>query len=161
MITAGLTKIEIGEIAVDGGMSTTLETICYTKDGGVKLVVEDPQVTEFIPEELDDPIDSISKKGKTTIEWTLLDPDADALVAVMGGTAVAGVWSQPRTQPTIEKSLKITPNKGLVVACPRVSIVGKIDAEFSKKGSFSVVVKATVMAPTKANTEPLTATPLV
>ena len=161
LITLGLTKIEVGAIAVDGGMSTTLATLGYTHADSCKMVTEDPTVTEHYAEEVDDPVASVSKKGKTIVTWSIMDPDADALADVLGGTATLGVWESPDTQPIIEKSVKITPNVGFSIEIPRASITGKINAEFSKKGIFLVDMKATVMMPTKAATKAIKTTPLV
>ncbi len=159
-ITLGLSKIEGGAIAVDGGMGTTLAAYGYTLRDTCKLTQEDPQVTEHFAEEVDEAIARLAKKGKTTVTFSIADPDATTMAALMGGTATAGVWSAPAVQPTIEQSLKITPLSGMVIAIPRASITAKLNGDFSSKGITVIEVTATVMAPTKADTAAITATPL-
>ena len=123
---------------------------------------EDPQETEIEVEEVDDPIDIITLGGKKTLKFTLADPDETALALLMGGTGVATPGSEsytaPDTFPITEKSIKVTPTKGLILSIPRARIVAKFNGVFSKSANFKVDVVATVMTPTKSGLAPFSTT---
>jgi hypothetical protein len=159
--TLGLEKIEMGEVGTDGGMGTTLAQIGYTYEDTCTLTTEDPTDTEFYVEELDDPVAVISKQGKTTFSFSLANPSADTLKELMGGTvnSSTGAWEAPTKLPTIEKSVKITPTQGFVITVPRMKIVAKFNANFSKTNMTLVEVTGTVLTPTKDGEPKMTATP--
>ncbi|MCZ2480006.1 hypothetical protein [Aquirufa nivalisilvae] len=161
VITMGLSKIEIGEIAVDGGMGTSLSQLGLTYEGTCKLTTDEPEITEHYAEEVEDPIVINQKKGKTMFEFSIMDPNADTLEAVLGGTVAAGppkVWNSPRTSVTIERSIKISPEEGMTFSIPRGLITAKMNAEFSRKNIFLIDVKVRVLTPNKAATSPIIAT---
>jgi hypothetical protein len=161
MYTIGLSSIEIGAIASDGGMGTTLATLGYTFQDTCKLTQEDPETTDFYAEEVDDPVFSMSKAGKTTFAFSIMNPELATLQSMLGGTVTgtgdAAKWSAPATMPVIEKSVKITPQQGLVFEIPRMKIVSKINGEFSKKGLLLLEVTGTALQPTKSGTTKYTA----
>jgi hypothetical protein len=162
LITLGLTKIEIGDILTDGSMGTSLTQIGYTDRDSCVFASEDPQETEIEVEEVDDAIDIIIRGGKKTLKFTLADPDEAALALLMGGTAVTTTGSEsytaPDTFPILEKSIKVTPSKGLILSIPRARIVAKWNGAFSKSTNFKVDVVATVMTPTKSGLAPFSTT---
>jgi hypothetical protein len=162
LITLGLTKIEIGDILPDGSMGTTLSQIGYTDKDSCVFSSEDPQETEIEVEEVDDAIDIITKGGKKTLKFTLADPDETALALLMGGEGVATPgaesYTAPATFPIIEQSIKVTPNKGLILSIPRARIVAKWSGNFSKTANLKVEVVATVMTPTKSGLAPFSTT---
>lgn len=164
LVTRGLAKIEIGAIAVDGGMGTSLAVIGYTAENSVTFSEEDGTTTEFYAEEIDTAIDSVTKAGKRSVNFTLASPDPDQLVAVFGGTtsgtAPNKTWKAPDSIPVIEKSLKITPSKGLVFSFPKVSLAAKFSGGFSKTDTLKVDVIATVLQPDKAGEAKASATPV-
>lgn len=159
-ITIGLSKIEIGDIAVDGGMGTSLAQLGYTYKDSCSLVTADPETTEHYAEEVDDPVVSFDKVGKTTLSFQVMNPDVDTLQTLLGGTGntTSGVWSAPATIPVIEKSVKITPTQGLYFEIPRMKLTAKINANFGKSGIFLIDVVGTVLAPTKTGEPKLKAT---
>lgn len=148
--TYGLSKIEVGDIAADGGMGTTLEQLGYTNEDSCTMTTEDPSDTEFNAEELDDPVLVVTKAGKTTFAFSLMNPSAEVMVKLMGGTAETdGSWKAPAKMPVIEKSVRITPTQGFTIEVPRMKLVAKINGTFSKTGMFLIDVSGTVMTPTK------------
>ena len=162
LITLGLTKIEIGDILPDGSMGTTLTQIGYTDRDSCVFSSEDPEETEIEVEEVDDPIDIITRGGKKTLTFTLADPDETALALLMGGTGVATTgqesYTAPDTFPIIEQSIKVTPNRGLILSIPRARIVAKWNGTFSKTSQLKIDVVATVMTPTKSGLAPFSTT---
>jgi hypothetical protein len=154
--TLGLTKIEISDIAVDGGLGTTFAALGKTYKDTADLQGADPAVFEHYSEESDDPEEIVETKGKVTIKWSIMDSDADTLVKVLGGTssgtAPNKTWSDGNSAPSIEKSIKITPKVGKVVSIVRAKIVAKPNYKLSKNGIFLVDITATVLTPTKAAT---------
>ncbi len=157
LITRGLNKIEIGNVSDDGTMGDTLATLGYTAEGTCKLVEADGTTTELMAEESDDPIEVITTAGKKTLSFSVMDPDADTLALVLGGTATTNgltgktTWVAPATKPSIEQSVKITTTKGFVFSFPRVSLVGKLNAEFTKKNVFMVDIVCTILKPTNTS----------
>lgn len=155
LITIGVSKIEVGAIAGDGGMGTTLAIIGKTAEGSASMTTEDPTLTEFYAEESDTALYTSSKAGKTTFNFSLAAPDLTQLAAVFGGTVSgsgsSATWKRPDAAPVIEKSMKITPQAGIVISIPRASITAKFSGGFSKNDTLKVDIVATVLLPTKAN----------
>lgn len=161
IITLGLSSILVGAVANDGGAGTTLAALGLTYQDSCKMTQDDPEVNEFFAEEYEDPIVRKQKKGKTTFSFQLMNADAEALAAVFGGTVTGTtpkVWNSPTVSPTIEKTVKITPQEGLTITIPRGSLTAKINAEFSRKGLFLIDVMVVPLTPTKAGVSPMTAT---
>ena len=71
--TIGLKSIKIGAIGVDGAMGTVLAALGVTDEGSATFTKEADEVKEFFCEESDDPIEMVTKKGKTTVEWAIVD----------------------------------------------------------------------------------------
>lgn len=161
LVTTGLSKIEIATILGDGSTGTTWATIGYTYEDSCKLTSEDPSTKEFYAEETDAAVATISKAGKVTLTFSLMDCDPDALVTVFGGTATGTTpktWNAPASIPTIEKSIKITPKSGLTIVIPRASITAKFNSQFGRNNLFLVDITGTVLAPTKAGLASIQAT---
>jgi hypothetical protein len=162
VVTLGLSKIEVGAIAADGGMGTSLDTLGYTYQDTCKMTQDDPETTEHYAEEVDDPIVSISRGGKTNFAFSVMDADLTVLQTLLGGettgTGDTQKWSAPDKLPVIEKSVRITPEQGLKFEVPRMKLASKINAEFSKKGILLIDVAGTVLKPTKAGVKKMTAT---
>jgi hypothetical protein len=154
--TLGLLKIEISDIAVDGGLGTVFAAIGKTYKDTADMQGADPEVFEHYSEESDDPEEVVITKGKVIVKWSIFDTDADTLVKVLGGTATGTVpnkiWSSSDTGPIITKSVKITPKTGKVINIVRAQLVGKINYKLSKNGIFMVDIAATILTPTKAAT---------
>jgi hypothetical protein len=162
VVTLGLSKIEVGAIAADGDMGTSLATLGYTYQDTCKMTQDDPETTEHYAEEVDDPIVSISRGGKTNFAFSVMDADLTVLQTLLGGetTGTGGMqkWSAPDKLPVIEKSVRITPEQGLKFEVPRMKLASKINAEFSKKGILLIDVAGTVLQPTKSGVKKMTAT---
>lgn len=162
--TIGLSKIEVGDIGADGAMGTTLATLGYTYQDTCKMTQEDPETTDHYAEEVDDPVVSISRGGKTNFAFSIMNPSVVVMADLLGGRASEGSgatpdkWEAPDKIPTVEKSVRITPEQGLKFEIPRMKLVSKINAEFSKKGILLIEVAGQVMQPTKAGTPKMTAT---
>lgn len=63
--TIGLAKIEVGDMAAGGDMGTSLASLGYTYQDTCRMTQEDPETTDHYAEEVDDPVVSISRGGKT------------------------------------------------------------------------------------------------
>lgn len=151
--TLGLSKIEVGAVAVDGGMGTTLAALGLTYQDTCKLVEDDASVQEYNCEEYDDPVVIAKRRGKLTLNFSVMDADPDTLMTIFGGTvtgtAPAKTWVAPNVMPASEKSIKVTPRSGMSISLPRCDMRAKINSEFSSKGIFLVEVTAAVLQPTK------------
>ncbi|MDR1416318.1 MAG: hypothetical protein LBJ57_02710 [Prevotellaceae bacterium] len=163
--TIGLSKIEMGDVDPSGGMGTTLAQVGYTLTDSCSMTQEDPTVTDFTAEEVDDPVVSAARAGKTTFNFSVMNADVNVLAKLLGGTVdTAGdvdTWSAPDNMPVIEQSVKITPQQGLIFSIPRMKIVAKINGSFSKSNIFVIDVVGTVLQPTKAGERKMKATNVV
>lgn len=157
--TLGIASIQVGAIAGDGGPGTTLAALGKTYQDSCRLTQEDPTTTEFFSEEDEDAVFTKTKKGKTTLTFQIMDADTDTLVKVFGGTATGTspnkTWNAPNTTPTIEQTVKVTPQNGMTLVIPRGSITAKLNGEFSRQGLFLIDVVVTVLTPTKAGVGPI------
>ncbi len=160
--TIGLAKIEVGDMAEDGGMGTVLAALGQTYQDTATMTQEDPETTDHYAEEVDDPVVSISRGGRTLFNFSLMNPDVTVLADLLGGTAdaVTDTWEAPDKIPNIEKSVKITPLQGLQFEVPRMKITAKINGNFSKSGILLIEVAGTVLQPTKTGEPKMTATVL-
>lgn len=156
-ITFGLAQIALGAIESDGGMSTSLAPWGYTEQDSCQIQFADPEETDFVPEEIEDPIYVASKEGAKTVAFTIMDPGTDTLQNIFGGTVTTTgtapnqvkTFNAPSTSVNIEKSIKITPKEGLIFQAARVKITASLDSTYSKNGLFTVSVKARILKPTK------------
>ena len=162
--TIGLSKIEVGAIAGDGGMGKTLDVLGYTYQDTCTMTQEDPETTDHYAEEVDDPVISISRGGKTNFNFSIMNPSVTVLADLLGGVGTPGTgstpdkWEAPDKIPVVEKSVRITPEQGLKFEIPRMKLVSKINATFSKSGILLIEVAGTVLQPTKTGTKKITAT---
>lgn len=155
IITIGVASISVGSIATDGGMGTTLSPLGYTEEGSAQINMDDPTETEFSVEELDTPLWIESKAGKIAVAFKVANPDEDTLVKVFGGTktgtGATAVYTWPLISPVIERSIKITPKKGIGINIPRAKITAKFSSEIGRGALLGVEVTGTVLQPTKAD----------
>lgn len=154
--TLGLTKIEFADQLGDGSTGTSWSTLGQTLEGTCVMATDDPEITEFYVEESDTAVVTSSKEGKTTLKFSIADPDPDTLVSLLRGTvtgvAPSRVWNAPATLVAVEKSIKVTPKQGFsAFTMPRMSVLAKTNATFGKKNLFVLEVTATLLTPTKAN----------
>lgn len=83
----GLASVKISDVAGDGGMGSTLETVGETVTGTATMVSEDNTVTDFNIEESDSPVESIvSEAGKITFSWSSFKVAYETLKKLLGGT---------------------------------------------------------------------------
>ena len=159
LVTIGLSKIEVGAIAGDGGMGTSLAVIGYTAEGSCTIDTTDPEVTEFFAEEVDTAIYTSVKAGSTTVTFQLASPDLDQCAAVFGGTVTgtgsAKTWNYPDNVTGVEKSIKIVPKEGLVFKIPRGKLIPKFSGQFGRADTLKIEITINVLQPTKSGTAPM------
>lgn len=150
------TKITIGLESLKG--SATLPTASadlftgtgytdfgYVFKGTCKLTQEDGEETEYYAEELDDPVEVISRPGKTNLEWSILNPSLEVIKRIFGGTIATNVYAYPDAVATIEESIILTPRQGFIFHFPRVKINAKINGDFASGSQLLIECKATVL----------------
>lgn len=162
--TLGLESIEIGDVAGDGGMGTTLAELGVTYRDTAELVQEDAESTEHFSEEFDEPVETIDTKGPTTVKWSIIDCTPATLAEVLGGevtgSGATAKWEAPSTAENIEKSIKITPKVGMPISIPRAKINAKINYKLARTGILLVEITAKVLTPKKENTASIIIGPL-
>lgn len=153
-VTLGLSAI-LGSTTELASAANAFKTDGYTRFGltyqdTANMNQEDGESTEFFAEEEDEAIDEIEKAGKTTFNFSIMDPDLATLKRLFGGEIATDVWAYPDAKAAIEESLQIWPKKGLCFHVSRARIKAKINGEFSKKGLLLIECTATVMKPNTA-----------
>ncbi|MDR2139773.1 MAG: hypothetical protein LBP50_09530 [Tannerella sp.] len=163
-VTLGLAEIKVGAIDADGGMGTSLSRLGYTFQNTAQMQQEDGTTTDFIVEELDTPLASITQPGKLSFNFSIADPDVDTLAKIFGGTAdttsTPNTWSAPDASPELELSIEIVPKQGLKFKIPRAKVTAKFNGSFSKTSLFLVEVSCVVLQPVKAGEPRITVTKL-
>lgn len=154
LFNLGVAKIEVSDIAADGGVGTTFAALGLTQEGTTKLNFAEGTTTDLMVEEYDTAADSIFTGGEKTIEFVIANPDEDTLVALIGGTksgtGASTVYTAPATATVIERSVKITPKKGLGWIFPRVLITARPTSDLGKNTWMGLTVTGKVLVPTKS-----------
>ena len=153
IVAMGLSKVEVGT-PVSGGMATEFDTLGYTDPDSCTLDTEDPETTEVNAEEVDDPIYTISKAGKTNLNFNVLNPLVTALTKMLGGTvdSTTGKWKAPAALTQPELSVKVTTNTGHVFEFPRVKFTCKYSGSFGKSEPLKLTCQGIVLVPTDGET---------
>jgi hypothetical protein len=158
-ITRGLVSIELSDLAVDGGVGTSFATLGKTTRDSVSVTTDDPDIQEILSEEDDDPVEIIKSSGTTTINFTILDPDTTTLLSVFGGEMDSTTWKAPAQAVDLEKSIKMTPQKGLIYTFTRCNVVAKLNLSFGRNAASGIDISATMLTPTKSGEPPLRVVP--
>lgn len=143
----GLSKIEVADITQENGKPGVYSTLGLTYKDTCQMSEDDPTITEHYAEEVEDPIVTLSRRGKLTFSFSLMNASANTMKAVFGGTVKGKVWTAPAKMPVIEKAVKITPEIGGVFEIGRASLTAKMNGTFSKSGIFLVDITLTVLNP--------------
>lgn len=153
-VTLGLSAI-LGSSTELNKAADAFKTEGYTRFGltyqdTANMAQEDGETTEFFAEEEDDAIDEITKQGKTTFNFSVMDPTLETIKRLFGGEIAADVYAYPDAVAQKEESVIIVPKKGLAFHVTRGRIKAKFNGEFSKKGLLLLEVSVTVMKPNTA-----------
>lgn len=156
----GLSKIEVGT-PVSGGVATSFSTLGYTDPDSCTIETDDPETTDVNAEEVDDPIYSISKAGKTNLNFNVLNPEPAVLKDMMGGAVdnSTHVWTAPSSLTQPELSVKITSATGHVFTFPRVKFTCKYSGTFGKSEPLKLACAGVVLIPTDGTTAKMSVTP--
>lgn len=157
----GLKKIEIGDIAADGGVGTSLTQIALTEKDTAKITTTEPEVKEFFVEEESAPIEVIvTKDPMMSLEFNIHDISPATLVKVFGGTAegTPAVYTPPSQTVDIEQSIKVTSLRDHVISIVRAKIIASFDWSLNRQELSRVKIKATALTPNKASTAAWTIT---
>lgn len=154
--TFGIKSIKMGDVDAGGGMGTTLTVLGdgNTLEGTASFTKEEDEENEFFAEEYDDPIETIQKKGRATLEFCIVDFTPNTLVRVLGGkvNGTSGNWEAPDVAPEIEQSVEVITKKDVLIQIVRGKVKGSIDSPLSKDDLGKVRVKVTALTPTLADT---------
>nr|DAT49655.1 MAG TPA: hypothetical protein [Bacteriophage sp.] len=161
VITLGLSEVQVGQIATDGGEATTYEKIGKTYQNTCKMVQEKADVTEHYEEGQSAPEVRKKKKKVPILTFSIMDPDPTFLKAYMGGE-VTGTgdemeWSWSDTDEDIEASIRVIPEVGLVYTIPRADIEAVLNADMSSQGINLVDFTVTPLKPKKAGVKTIRA----
>lgn len=85
--TIGLYSVKMGAVAAGGGLGSSLSLLGYSLEGSAEFMIQAPDKTYFRAEESDFPIFIKKKQGLSTLKFSVMDPDADVMVRLFGGTS--------------------------------------------------------------------------
>lgn len=161
VISLGLSEIQVGQIAQDGGEATSYEKIGKTYQNTCKLVQEKADVTEHYEEGQSAPEVRKKKKKVPILTFSIMDPDPTFLKSYLGGE-VTGTgddmeWSWSDTDEDIEASIRVVPEIGLVYTIPRADIEAVLNADMSSQGINLVDFTVTPLKPKKAGVKTMRA----
>lgn len=153
-VSLGLSEIQVGAIAADGGEATSYSKIGKTYQNTCKLQQEKADVTEHYEEGQSAPEVRKKKKKVPILTFSIMDPDPTFLKAYLGGE-VTGTgddmeWSWSDTDEDIEASIRVIPEIGLVYTIPRADIEAVLNADMSSQGINLVDFTVTPLKPQKA-----------
>jgi hypothetical protein len=149
-VTLGLTSIKLSDELTDASKAfqdTGYSALGLTYKDTAQMQQEDGTDTEFYSEEEDDAIDEINQPGKTTFAFSVMDPSLDTLKTCFGGEIANEIWGYPDTVATVEKSVIISPKKGLQFHIARGKVKAKLNGTFSKSGLMLLEITVTVLKP--------------
>lgn len=146
MITLGLSKIEVGEAALDGTMPTAMTKIGKVYKGTCRITQDEADITEHFEEGRAAP--EVRKKTKKVprFEFALMDADAEILADYIGGTATEGAWGYDGTEVVANKSIRLISEQGFNFEIPNADIEAFVDGDLSSEGIFLVNIVVTPLA---------------
>ena len=152
-ISLGLSEIQVGAIEVDGGVSKSFKKIGKTYQNTCKLQQDNGDVTEHFEEGQSAPEVRKKKKKVPVLQFSIMDPDPTFLAAYLGGSTSGdgdnAVWSWSDADESIEASIRVVPEVGLVYTIPRGDIEATLNAEMSSQGINLVDFVVTPLKPAK------------
>lgn len=162
----GLKSILIGDIAVDGGMGTTLtELFGATVKDSAKLTSTEATLEDIPIEESSTPIDSIQTNDPVfTLEASTYNVELEVLAKLFGGavtgTAPNETYTPPVGMPSVilEQSVKVETKGGTKFMFVRMKLTAALDLGFKKSGLGQINWKGKMLESTKALTPPFTVT---
>lgn len=148
----GLASLKMGGINSTTGLPENLADVGDVFKNSCLFGEEDGQVTEHRSEFSQFPIVKVNELGTTTLQFRLMDMEADEIVALKGGTVTAGdsspnVYNSPSDIVNIEKSFEITTDDGTVITINRGDVMAKVNSALSKQGLTTLDVVVTVLQP--------------
>lgn len=160
----GLKSILIGDIAVDGGMGTTLaELLGATVKDSAKLTSTEPTLEDVPIEESSEPIDSIQTNDPVfTLEASTYNIALEVLAKFFGGTVTGTAPNQTYTPPVglpvvvLEQSVQVETKGAMKFKFVRMKLTAALDLGFKKSGLGQINWKAKMLTPTKAATPSFT-----
>lgn len=143
----GLKSIKLG--VVETFASPAILGVTY-KDTAT-LSQADDEVVEIMSEENADPEEILSTPGRKSLNWSIIDVAPDTAVQVLGGTVTTvdlkDTWNAPAAGTTIEKSVIIETQNGIIIKIARAKITAKINFEFRKLGVLRIDITAVPLTP--------------
>lgn len=157
----GCKNIKAGNLAADGGISTTLTDIGKLYKQTVSLVEEDGVVTKHFAEGQRFPFLNVFDAAGVLLKFTLVDISAANLAKWLGGTVTTTTWDGASDSFSIEQSITSDTLFGVTIQIVRCFLYGKITWNMNRTEIAKIEVTGEVMQPDKANTAPLTIKPTV
>jgi hypothetical protein len=153
----GVTSIEMGPIASDGGMGTSLVDVGQIEEKTCTIEQADTTIVEKRSEQSDDPYLRLKKRGVKTLKFTIVDFTPANLIKFLGGEeTVEGsdpAWDDGDVVEDIERSVKVTTKNGIIFHIIRGDITAKIVGSLTSDDNLKVEVTCVALKPTKANTK--------
>lgn len=161
VISLGLSEIQVGAIAADGGEAESYTKIGKTYENTCKLVQEKADAVEHYEEGQSAPEVRKKKRKVPVLTFSIMDPDVTFLKTYLGGSVTGtgddAEWGWDATDEEVIASIRAIPEVGLVYTIPRADIEAVINAEMSSQGINLVDFTVTPLKPTKAGVKTIKA----
>lgn len=148
-IVYGCKSIKFGTAADNGTMPAAMTKLFDTYRDSVSFVEEDPDVQDEFSDQQDDPIISLTTKGKKTLKGSTFDWTPSILTELKGGTVVNGIWSEPAVAPIITKAVELETDSGTKIMCSKWQVTAKLNMEIKKKNVALLEFTLTPLLPVK------------
>jgi hypothetical protein len=157
----GCKNIKVGNLAADGGISTSLADIGKLYKQTVSLVEEDGQVTRHFAEGQRFPFLNVVDAAGVILKFTLTDISAAILAKWLGGTAATNTWTSATDSFSVEQSVTADTLFGVTIEVVRCFLYGKITWNMNRTEIAKIEVTGEIMQPDKTGSAPLTIKPTV
>lgn len=143
----GLKKLLFGEPMETGDMQTDLKELCRTYRDSCEFNEDDGEQHEEYSDQSDDPILTLSTKGKKTIKVSTFDYSPEVLMKLKGGTVVNGQWAEPAKAPEIFQAVCLETDSDVPFYFPKAKILAKFNTKLQKKGVALLEVTISPQSP--------------
>jgi len=157
LVTIGLKKIEIAPLASDGGPGTVFTAFGNISTDSFSFAEAEPNVKQVDIEESSAPLKIFKTKGNLVINANIADADADMYATVRGGTVTSATgkktYKEGSTVANVERTVRITPEEGLVFTINRCDISGLLNGGLGKNQELFLALTLTALQPKKAGVD--------
>lgn len=165
LVTIGLAKFEMADIAGDGGPGTVFEEFGGVSEDTFSFAEAEGTSKEVRIEQSSAPLKVFKTKGAFILNASIADADTDLFAALRGGevATASGVktYSEGDEVNDVEKTVRVTSDEGLVFIINRCGISALLTGALGKNQELLLALTLTALKPQKAGVPVWTASETV